>query len=318
MGSICCLFLGVVVSVVTLQLCSTTNTLICYPCVRKLYSSDRCAEITYDMKIINFNTDGVISYNSYINSGVYIIEQPSKITFYSCRDRYNYFQVTSETYYPIGNGSKLNFSTIPLGVPISTGTTIRFTYCLLMYCLSLNNNQLKCNDKHLDSLEFQFDTSNISLDCIQNITYAQIYSENITLISRNYFFRNAYNIIYLKLDFENLKSIQLNSFQNLYNLRVLKISYIDIKLDYDTIFQYNPRLIQIIVQNQLLWVKCQQKSTNNSFMMPHFFILFGYISVFVFVIYIAIVLRRAQRRVFVRTECIEMSGWPFNANETFL
>ena len=310
MGSICCLFLGVVVSVETLQLCSTTNTLICYPCVRNLYSSDRCAEITYDMKIINFNTDGVISYNSYINSGVYIIEQPSKITFYSCRDRYNYFQVTSETYYPIGNGSKLNYSTIPLGVPISTGTTTRFTYCLLMYCLSLNNNQLKCNDKHLDSLEFQFDTSNISLDCIQNITYAQIYSENITLISRNYFFRNAYNIIYLKLDFENLKSIQLNSFQNLYNLRVLKISYIDIKLDYDTIFQYNPRLIQISAQNQLLWVKCNRKSADNHSIVPYLTMFISYFLILILLTYIGIAVYRTQRRIhIVSTESIEMSAW---------
>ena len=299
----------------SLQLCLTSSTNICYPCKRYDSQRDRCDEITYDMKIIIFGSDTLISYDLFKNTGIFIVEEPLKITYYSCLDRKNYFQVARKTYFPLGD-HKLHFSKIPLGISNTSSIGAHFQYCLLSYCTVWNNNRFVCDDIHLESLEFYF-VGHVSLACVQNITYAYIRSNTVSNISINYFFRNAYNIIYLRLDFENLKFIEPTTFSNLFNLRILRITSSVLESDNQIIFQYNHNLVKIIFNNQFLWNDCKKHLDtayeHQSFIFVIIIIVtFLFLAILFFGIYYCM-----SRHESVHSEDIEMYGWQIVENYPF-
>ena len=237
----------------TVLYCLSNQDEICYVCPFTYSTRGICEQINNQTKIIDINSNYIINYRAYLNTSVRIIEKPSIIIFFTCSTYDEYLIVHRESYYPIDKGT-LNLSGIPFGVQNNNIST-RFQYCLLLYCTIRNNNRFICYDIHLESLEFYF-VGHVSLACVQNITYAYIRSNTVSNISINYFFRNAYNIIYLRLEFENLKFIEPATFSNLFNLKILKVTSADLVLNYQDIFYYSPSLVQIIFNSQWFWNDC--------------------------------------------------------------
>ena len=249
-----------------LEYCLNHMETICFPC-RPISAEDpQCIEISREMKIINFDTHVNVSYHRYSNSSVKMIQEPNKVTFLSCGrgNDDNYFQVQSYSYYPVGH--TLHFS--PYSVGMQYIQSALFQTCLNYYCVSIRNNMLKCRDPLVDGFGFSFN-SNITLPCVQNITYASITSDRISEITKNPFFVNAYNIINLVLDLNILRSFQCNAFQRLNNLRVLKInlnksSVIETKV-YECFFKFNPKLVMIDINGNWIWQSCHLPRTVNTY-----------------------------------------------------
>ena len=243
------------------QLCSMNATNICYLCT----STMNCKLIGNEMKVIrSTNRNTIINYGTYVGGHVKIIEEPEVVTFYSCLgmtargDKTGYLQVNPFTYHPINH--ELEFRNYPLGRNFLKMST-RFQKCLNSHCLhnnNNNNNRLECADLPETRLDFEF-SDITTLECVQNITFAHLSAPNVTVLRENHFFRNAYNIIYLKLNLQQLTVIECSTFERLKNLRLLRFNSDNIQVveNYECIFDFNENLVALVFNDKWIWNSCQ-------------------------------------------------------------
>ena len=234
----------------------------CIFCQKRTFHDKLCIERASDVKVLTILGKTSVNYDRYINSSIKLINERNLKTFYSCFD---YFQVYTYTFYPV----RLNllFLQEPQGIVPSRlqGT---FQRCLDKFCSATirtnnyNYNRFLCYENRLKSLDFLFNYM-VTLSCVQNITYAFISSQWIEMLDVNYFFSNAYNLVYLKLELLNLKKIESRVFGNLRYLKFVKFIYKRLPLeDYERIFEYTHSLVKIDVANVSLWIKCKLQKNN--------------------------------------------------------
>ena len=238
----------------------------CIPCKISINNTINCKEVTQNIKIIHFrNSTDDIDYTSFVSSSIKIIEEPEKLTFYSCPPNATYFQVDPDNFYPIKKKLPL-----PLNDDEGSNSTKNtpFQTCLETYCLTINNNnKLKCHDNiFIGSLDFQLNSA-VSLACIRNITYVSIRSRFLINIKSNQFFRNAHNVHYLALHLSDVKSFQCNSLQNLSNLRIVKISMFPTNphsIEFSCLIQFNPNIVFVRQNDKIIWNKCTIETLSSS------------------------------------------------------
>ena len=231
----------------------------CVFCDPMVNSKFECAPITADQKLVEFTTNSNLSqidYNSYLNSGIRMILEPTKVTFYSCFKDITYFQVNRKTYFPIENRM---FATKRIRMRRSIGklnSTI-FQTCLETYCKQVHNHRLGCYDPFLVSLDFQFNNAITSL-CLQGITFAHILSDQITELRSNSFLSEMNNLVYLKIDLPNLHFFYCNTFMHLRNLRLMDF-YVKLSTNITCLFKHNPNIVRIEFMNEIAWNSCEPK-----------------------------------------------------------
>ena len=257
------LLLGLVVTAAnSVRFCLNHVSRVCYPCDRTNVTSAYCHQITNDMKIIYFQKETLIRYESYINSNIKIIKEPTKVTYYQSSCMYNsqnyYYQVQANTFYPIEN--ELNFSPLPVGkLSVATNKYSRFQTCLEIYCRFRVNNHLTCSDDHIDGFDFVLN-ENVTLTCIQNITSINIRSRSISEMYLNTFFRNVYNTVHMDLMLDNLQHLDCATFHTLQNLREIEIqSRNTVQVNSDQcLFRYNPNLVLVVINRNWYWSTCRR------------------------------------------------------------
>ena len=249
------------------QLCLSYFKTMCYSCNNVNIDNNYCIEITTDMKLIHFDYNLTIDYQSYINTNIKMIEEPGIVTYYPCWNPIGYFQVNSYTYYPIER-----IPGFPVKSSLADGFRTRrnhFQKCLETFCLKFKDNSLKCLNPLIDSLDFEFNAI-VHVNCIQNVTYAYIDSDRLLRIRRNYFFHQAFNLVHLKLNFKNLTSIKCDSMQYLRNLKEVIINILNFtnRINPMCIFRKNPYLVKVTINNQNFWNPCKVNSIVNDTSKP--------------------------------------------------
>ena len=238
------------------QLCLSYMKDVCYPCERTGHDKHVCKPMTNTTKIIEFEANTTqINYESYRNTNIKIINEPTKITFYSCHPNVTYFQVYRDTYYPVKQ-AVLWDKMLLFPHKLAQHSTDSFQTCLETYCERIRSHRLGCHSPDMDSLNFTLSNS-IGTLCIREITVAYIYSTKITEITPNLFFRYAIHLIHLKIDLPKLRSIICNSFWYLRHLRLIDL-YVGTNQTENTkcLFQYNPNLVKIEIYNKIIWNEC--------------------------------------------------------------
>ena len=251
------LYLAPVIGLIQ-QMCTTPENDICHACQPFNHSDSIkfCQNITKNVHQINFYGTKNVNYDSYKNSNVKIIVEPEKRTFYPCGINSSYITVNRNSYYPIQ--LNLNLSNVHLPITYSSIETY-FQKCVEKYCFN-KNNRFECLDPLVDSLDFTFN-SVVTPKCIQNITFANISSPNLSEIRQNTFFLNAVNLIFLKLDLIDLKLFENNVFQHLRHLKTIEVVYLYTESELivnNSIFRYNPDLILITVPDRRIWNMCKK------------------------------------------------------------
>ena len=231
----------------------------CHPCTPMDHDEVICERMSEGMKIIYFDNNNQIDYNSYVNSSIQIVENNNVSTFYSCQNRSDYLQVNPYNYYPIGKQLNLSLPRFKRSKPkVARSIKSDFQVCLEVYCFNKNNNRFVCYEYYSRNLDFAYN-SIVTRECILNITYAFIWSRKIAHITKNMFFLNAVNIQFMSLDFEDMKSMQCNVFQQLEHLKILqfKVSF-KTKFHIDNcIFQFNPKLVRVDINDNWIWNECK-------------------------------------------------------------
>ena len=229
-------------------------TSVCVICNQTEFRNNECLPIKATTKAIISRSDINISYEQYAkrDSAIQLIEEPTKITFYTCPKHHNsYLQVSSENYYPIN-------STMNVFVPSIRGNNPaimkdNFQKCLEQYCYNHPQNIFQC--LQVKRLDFNFNTI-ITVSCIQNITYAfLLFVDDFNEIRPNYFFKRATNLIYLELKTANLKTIACSTFMAMKRLRVLRIDSRLMNSNYKTkcLFTHNWNLVRVTINGFSTW-----------------------------------------------------------------
>ena len=107
----------------------------------------------------------------------------------------------------------------------------------------------------------------VSAACIRNITYVSIFSRSIPKFESIRFFRNAYNILYLALNVDYMKSLQCNFSRTLYNLRIVEfdVFYSNSQLiNFECFFRSNPNIVFIRINNVTTWNSCRMTTLSQT------------------------------------------------------
>ena len=237
------------------QYCLKHSKTECYPCEDSESNIHICDKMTKTMKIIDFRGSkmSVGDYNLYVNSHIKIIKEGKNLTFYSCDG--DYFMVSRFIYYPLK--TKLLFIRLERFFGYHRAH-ISFQKRLENYC-KMPTNKFLSTDKDVDSLDFAL-SDRITSICLQNITTATIFSNRIRVLKENRFFKYAYNLVHLHLEFQNLQSFSCLVFRNLSQLRIVKFPFAaDIHIEsYKCILPNNRNLVKIEVGNITIWNTCDQ------------------------------------------------------------
>ena len=236
------------------QMCLPSINKVCLACTLSLDESEKCLKIDTEMKTVIFSGKKfAIDYDSYVNSGVKMINEDDTITMYSCNVNDTYIQVTPSIFYPTDR--KLRYP--KYHVVIHDNVTVTpFQDCLNKFCL-IHINFLKCVNQSIDQFDFNFN-KHVTLQCVQNITIALISTLKLTSITYNNLFYYASNLIYLRLHVHNLFHFDCYTFQGLRNLRILEFMTKSVSINkYECVFKYNPNLIKIQVGNFSIWRTCE-------------------------------------------------------------
>ena len=253
-------FITVWETVTAVQYCLNYDKRICFPCDVNKDSLTYCDKISASMKYLFLPSNLTMDYDQYSNSSIRIIEQRHTLTFYPCQYDLSvspYLQVDPHSFYPIG--STLNLSRPQLPKLNSIKHVNKIQACLETYCSGTKNNQFRCFQPFSANSRFSFNDI-VTTDCVQNISSAYIWSRKILKIRNNYFLLNAYNLIHLTLDLDNLKWLRCNDFKRLKHLRLVEIRFHSSLLartnNYTCIFQYNPKLVLVDINGQWIWNPC--------------------------------------------------------------
>ena len=252
-------------AILSLKHCFPHMRRVCITCKNTPMNSLNCVNDLNQEINVYFAKNDTIDYTSFINTNTKMIQEPEKLTFYSCSPNVIYFQVNPYNFYPINEQLLLPSDN---DMPPNSINSQMFQNCLQTYCLSINNNKLTCVNNFLDTLDFQF-SDTVTPECINNITYVLIYSRILFKIDPTKLFHYAPNIVYLKMDHEYIysKTFKCNSFKNLHNLRFVEIqldSFNDQSLTYDCVFQSNPSLILIRINNETVWNPCNTSRSSHT------------------------------------------------------
>ena len=220
-------------------------------------TESHCDEITNHTAVIHYAKELKIDYKSYINSNVQMIEEPAKITFYSCLRDADYLQVSRHNYYPIDGGRTVKLFA-ERKLKCNRGPVGYFYDCLELHCFYNRANRLYCTSRIYDSLNIVLKSA-VTYLCVQNITYANIWVKNVSNVANvNHFFQYANNLVYLVLRLKDNSSLTCSSFIHLQNLRVAKL-WFDLPINVSALecmFRYNPNLVKIEFNGHVIWNQC--------------------------------------------------------------
>ena len=254
--TIAAILLAMVSVTLSVHLCLTWYQYECHPCHPK--QQNICDNITNDIKVLIFHKNTTVYYKLHLNTSIRMIIEDDKITFYPCSIWATYFQVDRKNYYPIGRN--VYFPSVKLIVNSLKHIKFKFQDCLTTFCSFSHNNRFGCYHMSLRYFNFTFDQI-VTSQCVQNITFASIYSETIFEITQNTFFLTATNLIYLKLAIPNLNYFQCHIFEKLSNLKIIQFEYYSTHLiNYNKcIFFYSPNIIKIDIGYKTLWNTCNRR-----------------------------------------------------------
>ena len=250
-------------AILSLEHCFPHMRRVCITCEKTQMNSLNCVNDLNQEIIVHFAKNDTIDYTSFINTNTKMIQEPEKLTFYSCSPNVTYFQVNTYNFYPINKKMLLPSKN---GTPPNLKKSTFLQNCLEIYCLNINSNKLICVGNSLGILDFQFSRI-VTPACINNITYLIIFNKFLFEMEATHFFYYALNIEYVKMYLNHTNTFRCNYFENLRNLRFLEIQldyFNDSILNYDCVFQSNPSLILIRINNEIVWNPCNTSRSSHT------------------------------------------------------
>ena len=238
-------------------LCDRYLNQICVVCPAVKADVTKCQKITDNMKIIVDDGNHTrIDYDQYVNSHVRIIRVKNKVTYYTCYNKAEpYFHVDSYTYFPLAQ--KTTYVKKRPTIAYQQLQT-RYQKCLDNHCLKKPYSIFKCTGLGMVDLNFTY-TSNVTNDCLRGITYVNTDVKTMSQIYLDQLFHETYNLIYLKIQIDHLDHLNCNDFETLQNLRELHLNFNKSeKQDLNCIFLYNPNLVIIFYNSQMIFNKCDK------------------------------------------------------------
>ena len=143
----------VILSVV--HYCLINHTKVCIPCEKNQDNETYCKKMTDRMKIVHFENSTNIDYVSFINTSIKIVDEPKKVTLYTCPPHVTYLQVNPYNFYPLRE--KLLLPTYIIKRKPMTNNS-KFQSCLETYCLDINDNKFVCHVNSMNNFNFQFNS----------------------------------------------------------------------------------------------------------------------------------------------------------------
>ena len=244
----------------------------CYSCLQdECYSCSVYFNETLYSKTIKSNTryiktDLVINYSTFLNKNIKLIEDPSFITVYECPHNTKFSQYFKHNYSKVNSFTD---TTLELDLPvyqISISTSNTLQNCLRKFCAK-NELYFECVNDTVQLLDLTFDAQ-ITVRCVQRITFAFIKSSKITKINDCVFLEHAIHLIRLRIDTAvPLHVLGCNHFSRQQKMVILELPKYNQHYNTLCFFEYNQNLVKIELLNGHVWNLCNgfiQLVANNS------------------------------------------------------